>query len=94
MVEHLSDLPTVEPEVCIAEMREADDCEEQDKKRVVELALCFEGVVSQLVAERFIVDIGFVFPVMATSITAEDVDMAVRLIKKYSATYWNNGLLF
>jgi hypothetical protein len=35
MVEHLSDLPTVEPEVCIAEMREADDCEEQDQKRVV-----------------------------------------------------------
>ena len=94
MVEHLSDLPTVEPEVCIAEMREADDCEEQDKKRVVELALCFEGVVSQLVAERFIVHIRFVFPVMATSITAEDVDMAVRVIKKYSATYWNNGLLF
>jgi hypothetical protein len=82
MVKHLTDLPTVEPEMCMAEMRKSDDCKEQNQIRVVQLALGFEGVVSQLVAVRLIVNVGFVFPVMTTRIAAEDMDVAARTVKK------------
>ena len=82
MVKHLTDLPAVEPEMCMAKMRKSNNCKEQNQIRVVKLALGFKGVVSQLVAVRLIVDVGFVFPVMSTRVAAEDMDMAARTVKK------------
>lgn len=78
VVKHLADLAPVEPEVRVAEVREPHDREEQDQIRVVQLTLRFEGVVSQLVAIGFVVDVSLVFPVVAACVAAEDVDVASK----------------
>lgn len=76
MVEDLAQLAAVEPEVCVAEVREAHDSEEQKKVRIVELALVLERIVSQLVTIGFVVHVRLVLPVVTTCVAAENVDVA------------------
>lgn len=80
VVKHLANLSSVEAEVGVAKVGEDDNRKEQDQVRVVQLALVFEGVVSQLVAVRNVVNVGFIFPIVASRVAAEDVDVAAQLV--------------
>jgi hypothetical protein len=80
VVKYLPNLASIEAEMCVAEVGETNDREKQDQVRVVQLTLVLEGVVSQLVAVRNVMDVRFVFPVVAACVAAEDVDVAVQLV--------------
>ena len=58
VVEDLASLPAIESEVSVAEVSEEDDASEEQHPRVVSLALLFEGVVTELVAERLVMHLG------------------------------------
>ena len=58
VVEDLASLPAIESEVSVAEVSEEDDASEEEHPRVVSLALLFEGVVTELVAERLVMHLG------------------------------------
>ena len=92
MVEDFAQLAAVESKVRVAEVGKASDCEEKYQVRVVELALILERVVSQLVSVGFVVNVGFIFPVVTASVAAEEVDVTAKFSEAY--TYWLRGLLF
>ena len=58
VVKDLASLPAIESEVSVAEVSEEDDASEEEHPRVVSLALLFEGVVTELVAERLVMHLG------------------------------------
>ena len=69
VVEDLASLPAIESEVSMAEVGEHDDASEEKHPRVVSLALLFEGVVTELVAEGLIVDLGVLLKGHGKSVT-------------------------
>ena len=69
MVEDLASLPAIESEVSMAEVSEHDNACEEKHPRVVSLALLFEGVVTELVAERLIMDLGVLLKGHGESVT-------------------------
>ena len=60
MVEHLRQLSVVEPEVIVHSADEADGSEEQDHERPVAVTLGVERIVTDFVAEWFIVGVWFI----------------------------------
>jgi predicted Kef-type K+ transport protein len=76
VVEDLADLAAVVPKVCVAEVSEACDCEKQNQVRVVQLSLTFEGIITQLIAIRFIMDVRLILKIMTTWCRSENMDVA------------------
>ena len=46
MIKHFTNFASVETEMCVAEMGEGYDTHEDDKPRVVTLALSFKGIIT------------------------------------------------
>lgn len=76
VVEDLADLAAVVPKVCVAEVSEACDCKKQNQVRVVQLSLTFEGIITQLIAIRFIMDVRLILKIMTTWCRSENMDVA------------------
>ena len=92
VVENLADLPSVELEVRVGEMNERDAADKQEQPGVVSLALGLERIVADLVAERFVVDVVFLFE--AVAVGREYVLVATRINysrRCKSVTYCNRG---
>ena len=94
VVENLADLPSVELEVRVGEMNERDAADKQEQPGVVSLALGLERIVADLVAERFVVDVVFLFEAVAVGVGREYVLVATRINysrRCKSVTYCNRG---
>ena len=61
MVQDFAGLAFVELEVRMTEVNKADTCDEQQQPWVVTLTLRLEGIITELVAVWFVVNIMFLF---------------------------------
>ena len=61
MVQDFACLASVEFEVGMTEVNKADTCDEQQQPWVVTLTLRLEGIITELVAVWFVVNIMFLF---------------------------------
>jgi len=78
VIEHFALLASIVAEVSMTEVCEANDCEEQNQVRVVELALVLKWIITKLVAVGFVVNSWLVFQVMGTCIPGPVMDIAAR----------------
>ena len=69
VVEYLANLSAIESEVSMAEVSECDNANEENHPRVVSLALLFEGIITELVAERLIMNLGVLLKSHGISVT-------------------------
>ena len=77
MVENLANLSAIEAEVSMAEVNKADYASKQEHPRIISLALLLEGIVSQLVTIRLIMNFGILLKCLSESITREDVAVTI-----------------
>ena len=94
MVQDFACLASVEFEVGMTEVNKADTCNEQQQPWVVTLALGLERIIADLVAERFVVDVVFLFEAVAVGVGREYVLVATRINysrRCKSVTYCNRG---
>ena len=78
MVEHFSNLASVELKVRVGEVAETDQTHENDQVRVISLALGLERIVSHLVTIRQIVNVVLLVPLVTVRVTREDLVMVVQ----------------
>ena len=65
MIEHLACLASVEFEVGMTEVNNADTCNEQQQPRVVTLALGLERIIAEFVPVWFVMNVVLLFEGMA-----------------------------
>lgn len=76
VVQHFADLAAVKLEVRVSECRERYARDENEKVRVVTLALGLKRIVTELVAVGFVVDVVFFLEAVAMGVGRENVLVA------------------
>ena len=91
MIENLANLSAVEAEMSMTEVNKGNNSSEQEHPWIVSLALLLEGIVSQLIAIRLVVNLGILLKGLGKGITREAVTVALKNDKFLSKTYLRRG---
>ena len=97
MVEDFTQFPIVEPEMESDHVGEKDSSGKQHEIRHLSMAVCVEGIVSNLVSERFVMGIRLVDDEVRVSVWGENI-LVTRIKQRgfnnqsdecFYFTYWN-----